>query len=315
MRHGRLVFLIVGVFLAAQSLARPAWADPIKTTSALTTGFAAQSIRVGVESAGSSGVMTSGSPLTSNVLGGGSGLLFTFAIPVSISWPINETTVMTGTIPHLTTDLENTTTHQAVRSSDWGDLTLLIKHAVWIHDTPARLARVALTGGLRLPTGPDAQVNADKQRLPPRLQQGLGSFGAIIGLSWSCVALAGRSETHAALTYKTDAEANDFRAGDLYALDLAVGWRFARGDTAYEHTGQATALLELTARHQKWDIVNGLKLPGTHHNAVFVTPGIQAIVTPQTLIEAAYQLPVIRDYEGNQVLPDYTASLGVRVRY
>lgn len=303
-----------GLALVGLVVGGPAWADPIKTHSALTTGFAAAPFRVGAESAGSSGLITSGSPIAGSLLGSGSGRVFTFAIPVTLTLPLDDRTLLTATIPLLTMDAENLTTRQTIRSSDWGDLTMTVKHAVVVADTPARLARVALTGGLRLPTGPDGQVNAESHRLPPRLQQGFGSFGAVLGVSGSLVEVTGRCEAHAALTYKTDAEANDFRPGDRYTLDLAVGYRRVPGGAAYDQAGQTTALLELNAEIQKWDMVMARKVSGTKHEAVFVTPGLQAIVTSHVLIEAAYQFPVFRYYEGEQILPDYVARLGIRVR-
>ncbi len=307
---------VAGALLSWLSLAGQAWADPIKTNSALTTGFAAAPLRVGMESAGWSGSIAGGSPIAGGLLGSGSGQVFTFAIPVTIAWPVSDRTIITGTVPlFLTRDAWNATTSQAVRSSDWGDLTVLVKHAILVRDTPGRLARVAVTGGLRLPIGADTETNDQLQRLPPRLQQGLGSFGAILGASWSCVALAGRNETHAAFTYKTDAEAHDFRAGDLYAFDLALGYRLTGPEGAYEPSGQVTALLELNAEHQKWDVVKGFKVRGTKHDALFVSPGLQAILTPHLLVEAIYQYPVYREYEGDQPRADYAASIGLRARY
>lgn len=307
--------VLAGLVFANLVLIESAWADPIKTPSALTTGFAAAPFRVGAESAGWSGSFAGDSTIAGGVLGSGSGRVFTFAIPVTLAWPLDDRTVMTAMIPLMIKDAENETTRQSARASDWGDLTLLVTHAILVRDTPVRLSRVAMTGGLRLPTGPDSEVTNDNLRLPPRMQQGLGSFGAILGVRWSCVALDARSETHAAFTYKTDAEANNFRPGDLYAFDLALGYRIRQPQTAYEQTGQVTALMELHAEHQKWDVVKGLKVRGTKHAAIFVAPGVQAILTPRLLVEAIAQYPVYREYEGDQPRADYAAGIGLRARF
>ncbi len=48
---------------------------------------------------------------------------------------------------------------------------------------------------------------------------------------------------------------------------------------------------------------------------VFLTPGIQAVLSPRFLVEAAFQIPVYQVLNGTQLAFAPTANFGIRVLF
>ncbi|MDA2924304.1 hypothetical protein MYX65_06545 [Acidobacteria bacterium AH-259-L09] len=57
--------------------------------------------------------------------------------------------------------------------------------------------------------------------------------------------------------------------------------------------------------------MNDEVLADTGGTTVFLTPGIQWVLTPRLLVEAAFQIPIIQELNGTQLVFAPTANAGI----
>jgi hypothetical protein len=96
-----------------------------------------------------------------------------------------------------------------------------------------------------------------------------------------------------------------------------VGGHFRLRPARYERFDQVTVNLiaELNARWALKDRLGGDSVDDTGGRRLFLTPGIQVIINPTTLLEAAVQIPVHEDMHGDQLDHDGVLIFGLRVRF
>jgi hypothetical protein len=118
----------------------------------------------------------------------------------------------------------------------------------------------------------------------------------------------------AAVSYKLNTEANDFRFGDE-----------ARFDVSYQHRIWPQALragvpafiygvLESNIIRQDKNKVNGMTDRDSGGTTWFLTPGIQ-YVTKRIVAEAAVQIPVVQELNGKALKNDFIGIVSFRVNF
>ncbi|MDA2926593.1 hypothetical protein MYX78_05075 [Acidobacteria bacterium AH-259-G07] len=61
--------------------------------------------------------------------------------------------------------------------------------------------------------------------------------------------------------------------------------------------------------------MNDEVLADTGGTTLFLTPGIQWVLTPRFLVEAAFQIPIVQELNGTQLVFAPTANAGIRLLF
>ena len=71
-------------------------------------------------------------------------------------------------------------------------------------------------------------------------------------------------------------------------------------------------VLELNGEHVRRARLNGMQLPDTGGNLLFLSPGIEFIVSNRLVLEFSLPVPVGRDLNGSQIKPSSSFIIGFR---
>ncbi len=186
-----------------------------------------------------------------------------------------------------------------------GDITLFGKYRFYRRDLPFGRDQISFIGGLELPSGSTSKGPGLKAA--PSLQLGSGGVDGIVGVaagttrSWYSI--------EGALRGKINSEAKDFKFGNVLLYDLYLAYQTypewptppAQLNFSIEFNGRTFADNEREGRE--------LNTGGT---VLFVSPGIQYIVTGNLLFETGVQIPIVNDFPSGQLEADFTVLFGLR---
>lgn len=193
-----------------------------------------------------------------------------------------------------------------------GDLTILGKHRVYARNYKGATSRLAVIGGLELPTGDDGERDSSGV-LPQPLQLGSGSVDIIVGGLYTLASLDHEVDVNG--VYKFNREANDFQFGDEFSYNVAYlrrVWPRALPDEGI-YT-QWNALLEFNGIYTQRNEFQGKAVPASGGNTVFLSPGVQ-FVAQRMILEFSYQYPIMQDLHGNQLETDYKLAFSFRYTF
>ncbi len=220
------------------------------------------------------------------------------------------------TLPYLFKELKTTTGGERMRlnSDGLGDLSVVGKWRFFKLPELGGTTEAAAFLGLELPTGKD-DARDGGMRLPQPLQPGSGSVDGILGAAFTRLWDGGRWLVNADAFYKANSEANDYQFVNVLRFDVvgqfrAYPWRDERFDQF-----TLNAILELNGAYAEKDTLDGNRIGTTGGLKLFVSPGIQAIVTDSLLLETGVQIPVYRDLNGPQLAEDFRVTAGLRWRF
>ena len=229
------------------------------------------------------------------------------ALPVMVPYEvIPNRLVVIGAIAFLDKRMKLTRdgTRESRGAAGLGDLKLLAKYQFVQNDTKRSSFRMTYLGGLILPTG-----RADTT-LPAPLQLGTGSVDFIAGSIATYVRDRWGLNAEAILNKNT--KAHHYQFGDILSLNLALGYRiFPRIYEIYP-SPYATVYLELLSHISGKNLEHGVKLDDTGGMVVFLSPGIQFVLSRTLLVEASLQYPVVQDLNGTQLGTDFSVNVGIR---
>jgi len=235
-----------------------------------------------------------------------------FAVPVRI----NSDTVFTAVTRILHKQLNFTapgSSREQLSDTGLGDTTLLVKRRFYVDNFQGGGIQLALLGGVKLPTGDDNQRDNQGNLLPPGLQLGTGSVDVPVGLVFT--AFKDRIGFNSSFLYQFNNESNGFRFGDETKVNLAFGYRlFPKQYTSFQDK-VLNAYLEVNTVVSQRASLNDQSVPDSGGTTVFLTPGIQAVLHPRFLVEAAFQIPVVQELNGTQLSFSPTANVGIRVLF
>lgn len=216
-------------------------------------------------------------------------------------------------VPYLDKDLRTWSGGQRIsrEASGLGDVRIFAKHRLLRKDEPGTTTRLALLGGLELPTGkPDASDGLG--RLPPAVRLGSGSWDPFTG-----VVLTRQSQWYELsqdFVYQVNTGHDDLRLGDIFQHDTGVWVRvWPRESVEWKRPRAIHAVLELNgiwqAKHH-----SGGTIKDSGGYTLLISPGIQ-YVTPRWLLEASVQLPAVESLNGNELGTDWILVAGVSTTF
>ena len=290
----RLLFLIL-VSLTSQFAFGQG--PPINTNTAFVVGLEGAAIR-------SFGKVVRKSTL----LADGKKEVTVFALPVMVPYEvIPNKLVVIGAIAFLDKRMIRTLdgTRESRGAAGLGDLKLLAKYQFVQHDTKRSSFRMTYLGGLKLPTG-----RADTT-LPAPLQLGTGSYDFIAGSIATYV--RDRWGLNAEAIFNKNTKAHDYQFGDILSLNLALGYRFFPRVYEIYPSPYSTVYLELLTQFSGKNLKQEAELDNnTGGKIVFLSPGIQYVLSRTLLVEASVQYPVVQDLNGTQLGTDFSINVGIR---
>lgn len=185
--------------------------------------------------------------------------------------------------------------------------------------------------GVKLPTGSNSLIVTNNggtpQGVDPGLQLGTGSTDVILGAyrfgylpqseNWGYFTnfqfQATVKPTNVPVSIATlnsvsngGTGAASYRPGNAFNLNVGINFQ------GYE---LFVPTLQLNYVNKKVDSGTAADTLSTGGNLVYLTPGALYNVTDQTQVYANVQLPVYQNVNGYQVVPNYIASVGLRLRF
>ncbi len=192
-----------------------------------------------------------------------------------------------------------------------GDLRLFARYTLWQRDRPGRTLRIAPFAGLETPTGRDDATD-DSGRLPRPLQPGSGSWDPFAGVvaTWQTLGW----EFDAAAAYQYNTRADDFRFGEEIRLDASFQYRLWPRTLRTGVPAFVYGVLEGNLVQRAKNVSAGIDDPDSGGTTFYVAPGLQ-YVTRRMVVEAAIQLPVFQDLNGQALENDFIGTFSVRVNF
>ncbi len=188
--------------------------------------------------------------------------------------------------------------HERWRFTRLGDVQALLR---WQAPAPSTDVRWALTGGLKLPTGPRTVANGDGSVAERALQPGSGTTDLILGASARAVlgiadALSVQFSWIEALNEK-----DGFRPGRR--LDLSAGW-------AHAMSPGWSVLLQANLGRRGRD--SGVQAePSMSGSTTFsLSPGASAVLGHDDSVYGFVQVPLLQRTNGVQLVPTWSLALG-----
>ena len=285
---------------------------PFFTNTALTVGFESNGLRTFSRFAVRNRLQVDGTeardPEDRDV--------FVFAQVIAAPVRLGPGTVLTVAAPILRKELSFAAPGQPrtrLSDSGLGDVTLTLKQRVYHRDFLGGGVQAAVIGGVKLPTGDSDQQDAQGNLLPRGLQLGTGSVDVPLGVVFT--AFKDRVGFNADFLHRFNNESNGFGFGDETRVDFALGYRLSPREYKSFRAKVLSAYLELNTTFSQRASFNEVEVSNSGGRTVLLTPGIQAVLNPRFLVEAAFQIPVHQKLNGAQLALSPTASFGLRVLF
>ena len=182
----------------------------------------------------------------------------------------------------------------------FGDLGIRTKYQFYRKDLLGAQHKITGIGGIKLPTGDDDAEPA----------LGTGSTDFLVGASYG---YESRTWYHfATLTYKLRTKDGTRNPGDRLSLDAAVGLRPSQ--TEYRDM-DLVYLLEANFEIEFRDKLQGIGLPNTGGETIWLGPTALISPNPQWMFKAGIQFPVIQKLKGDQRRDDFRAVFSVEFHF
>ena len=193
-------------------------------------------------------------------------------------------------------------------TSDLGDIRLVGRYAGFLEQH-----NLGVLFGVKLPTGRTALSGTSTDAtqpgpvtIDPGLQPGSGTTDLILG-GYYAVGLGKGWEYYLQGLYQTALNEKDgYRPGDGYNLNIGLKYM---GFTHVEPQ------VQLNARYVRHDTGARADTASTGGTLVYLSPGAVIPLSSQLAAYAFVQLPVYQDVRGVQLMPKYTASIGIRYSF
>ena len=196
-------------------------------------------------------------------------------------------------------------------SENFSDLKLFARYTLFQQDERSKTFRMAAFVGADSSSGKSNQQD-EFGPLPQSLQSGSGSTDPFAGFVATYQTLD--YEIDAQISYQNNASNNNFEFGDILKADTSFQYRIFPNKMADETNSFTYAVIELNLIKQQQNQFFRTKNINSGGTTIFLTPGIQ-YVTAKYILEAAVQLPVVQNLNGNALEIDYIFTTGFRVNF
>lgn len=299
-RKNKLLFI---AFLFFYVLPTPVWAVSINSSVGLTPAKNQTIIRTQVKYNRVSDDPTSLDRDT-----------WTLAVPTTFVYGFTEKFAGIATIPYIYRKQHTNSGSSRItrKTSGLGDITLLGKYRIYTKDFPGATSRLAILGGLELPTGRSGDSDS-VGKFSRTFQAGSGSWDPILGVAYSNQNLDDEWDYN--LTYHFNTEAHNFEFGDVLKYTVAYQKRILPWDLPDEGLyTQFNAVLELNGEWKQKNQDSSGSVADSGGNTVYLSPGLQ-IASKRFVAETSFQIPVFQDLNGSQVETDYVVITSLRVTF
>lgn len=235
----------------------------------------------------------------------------TWMIPLVMVYGFRDGTAGFVKIPYLEKGLKTNSKGQRVEreSSGIGDIELFFKQRIWRKDQRAATSRVALLGGVKLPSGEDDESDG-LGRLPVDVQLGSGSLDPFFGFVATRQTQA--YEITSDFVYHFRTEANDFKFGDELHHNIGAWFRiWPRKLPEMGVPSYFNLVLEANGLWAQRDRDRGERVRNSGGYLLQASPGFQ-YVTRQMIAELSFQYPLIQILNGAQLEKDWEAIASFR---
>ncbi|MEK6689749.1 MAG: transporter [Nitrospirota bacterium] len=194
-----------------------------------------------------------------------------------------------------------------------GDIALLGRYTFFKTHTIDTTTTIAAIVGVKFPTGKtDGKTGDGANFLDAHLQLGTGSTDFLLGLSLSHA--IGRFSMAANLlgSINTEGDVGDkkHQFGNTLNYDLTARYRVYPGKIS--PLGQQLFLaLGVNGEIRGKEKEDGIELTNSGGHTIYISPGIQVVVSPHWVFELSYSHPVYHNLNGIQLGEDYKISGGV----
>lgn len=215
-------------------------------------------------------------------------------LPTVLIYGVTAKTVLFGMVPFVYRDLSGSET------GGIGDLTFLVRQEIAKRDWSLKTWRLALLGGLEIPSGDDP----------------FSSHSIDFPLSLVTSFQTHRLEIDADVRYKINTEGNGTDHGDNLFYNLAyqhriLPWSLPEGGIP----NQLNLVLEMNGQWtQKDKIVGGAVNTNSGGNTIFLSPGIQYVMK-RVILETSFQYPILQDMNGSQLKTTFAVNGGMRIQF
>lgn len=190
-----------------------------------------------------------------------------------------------------------------------GDVTLLVKQQVWKRNRLQTQERVALIGGVKLPTGETSEQDSTRG-LPRGLQPGSGAWDFPVGVLFAHDAARG---FFADALYTVRTGARGYHFGNILRYDLAYTQALAGGNPYENFTW---AVLEMNGSVGARDRSRGQEVPASGGHVLFLSPGLRLVHwSGRYVLDLSYQIPLVTDLNGHQTEPRRSWLVGARLNF
>lgn len=185
------------------------------------------------------------------------------------------------------------------RTGGVGDLTFLYRYEIYKQDWILRTFRIALFGGLEVPSG-DSPFSS-------------GSIDVPLGVV--ATYQTARQEIDGDVSFKINTTGTGVDHGDEIFYNLAyqlriLPWRLPEEGVPH----QLNAVLEFNGHFTQKDEGGGVSLPDTGGHILFLSPGLQYLMK-RVILEASFQFPAVQDLNGSQLKTTWALNGGLRVQF
>lgn len=219
--------------------------------------------------------------------------------PISVPYNVTSDLLFGMTIP--LTNIHITSLSGDNTSFGLSDISLFAKYLVVQVDELQETFRVIIKGSVKLPTG-------NKNRTPAL---GTGTFDYSFGTvgAW----IGKRFGIYGDVSYILNGTSDGYKFGNSFSYNAAIAFRAIPAVYKAYPTDQWNLYLELNGKSFLMDDENGQALQNTGRNIVFLSPGIQYILSRIFLVEGSLQIPIIQSLNGTQLGTDFSANVGIRL--
>ncbi len=233
------------------------------------------------------------------------GVISVLGIGVTTKW------ALFGAVPYFDKKLNLIINDQPLTRSNnnIGDIKVFGRYTFLQRDEPSKTLRLAGFAGVKAPTGDNTKID-EFGLLPVPLQSGTGSWDYFAGLVTTYQKLDYQIDAQLSGDYK--GQANNFSIGDEYRADVSLQYRISPLKNDTHHF--IYAVIEANLIYQDSNEFLNINDRNSGGTILFITPGIQ-YVTVKYILEAAIQLPVLQNLNGNALETDYNLTTGFRINF
>ena len=204
-------------------------------------------------------------------------------------------------------------TAMAGDASGLGDIALLGRYTFLKNETPDTTTVMAGIAGIKFSTGKtNARTSDGMSYLDSHLQPGTGSTDYLLGLSYSHSLQRLSFSANLLGTITTEGKFGTTKHEFGNALNYDASGKYRIAPESFSPTKpQLFAALGINGEVRQREKENGVAVPDSGGNTIYLSPGLQLVFAPHWSVEASYQHAIYHKLNGTQLGETYKAITGV----